>query len=93
MTAQLTDSLLRMCVYARVLLCVATRCDKIEDHTIVSFKPDLTRFTMQSLRDDDILDVMTMRVYDIAGCNESLKVPFMLLVDGVIIYIYIHIYT
>lgn len=51
-------------------------CVLLEDFTVVTFKPDLTRFAMQSLTDDNILDVMTMRVYDIAGCNETLEVFF-----------------
>ena len=45
-----------------------------EDYTAVTFKPDLSRFGMQTLKDDDILSVMSMRVYDVAGCNETLKV-------------------
>ncbi len=40
----------------------------------MTFKPDLSRFGMQTLKDDDILSVMNMRVYDVAGCNETLKV-------------------
>ncbi|ELR18016.1 DNA gyrase/topoisomerase IV, A subunit [Acanthamoeba castellanii str. Neff] len=45
-----------------------------KDYTVVTFKPDLSRFGMQTLKDDDILSVMNMRVYDVAGCNETLKV-------------------
>jgi hypothetical protein len=40
----------------------------------VTFKPDLSRFGMETLKDDDILSVMNMRVYDVAGCNETLNV-------------------
>lgn len=36
------------------------------DYTKISFIPDLARFNMQSL-DDDIVSLMTKRVYDVAG--------------------------
>ncbi len=41
--------------------------------TRISFKPDLQRFGMEQL-DEDIVALMTKRVYDIAGCNPTLKV-------------------
>lgn len=43
------------------------------DYTRISFKPDLKRFHMNHL-DKDIVSLMTKRVYDVAGCNSSLKV-------------------
>lgn len=43
------------------------------DFTRITFKPDLNRFNMETL-DADIVALMTKRVYDIAGCNSSLKV-------------------
>eukprot|EP00698_Gefionella_okellyi_P000093 TRINITY_DN1007_c0_g1_i2.p1 TRINITY_DN1007_c0_g1~~TRINITY_DN1007_c0_g1_i2.p1 ORF type:complete len:1424 (-),score=463.63 TRINITY_DN1007_c0_g1_i2:38-4042(-) len=42
-------------------------------YTMVSFTPDLARFGMTNL-DDDIVSLFTKRVYDIAGCNNNLKV-------------------
>eukprot|EP01117_Protostelium_nocturnum_P020001 TRINITY_DN881_c0_g1_i5.p1 TRINITY_DN881_c0_g1~~TRINITY_DN881_c0_g1_i5.p1 ORF type:complete len:1491 (+),score=500.80 TRINITY_DN881_c0_g1_i5:112-4584(+) len=45
---------------------------KVKSYTKISFKPDLKRFGMESL-DDDIIALMTKRVYDVAGCNPSLK--------------------
>eukprot|EP00918_Siedleckia_nematoides_P035624 GHVU01077351.1.p1 GENE.GHVU01077351.1~~GHVU01077351.1.p1 ORF type:complete len:1037 (+),score=260.62 GHVU01077351.1:329-3112(+) len=38
-----------------------------KDYVKISFKPDLARFKLQSLRDGDNLALMTKRVYDIAG--------------------------
>lgn len=43
------------------------------DYTRITFKPDLKRFNMTEL-DDDIIALMKKRVYDVAGCNSSLKV-------------------
>ena len=40
------------------------------DFTKVSFKPDLAKFNMQCL-DDDIVALMTKRVYDLAGVTDS----------------------
>lgn len=45
---------------------VITKLKKPEDYTCITFYPDLHRFGMQSL-DKDILDLMTKRVYDMAG--------------------------
>ena len=36
------------------------------DFTCITFKPDLKKFHMREL-DDDIVDLMMKRVYDIAG--------------------------
>lgn len=46
---------------------------KSEDWTRITFCPDLKRFGMTSL-DDDIIALMTKRVYDVAATNPSLKV-------------------
>ena len=40
------------------------------NYTNVYFKPDLTRFGMKTL-DQDIIDLMARRVYDIAGVSPS----------------------
>ncbi|KYQ93901.1 DNA topoisomerase II [Tieghemostelium lacteum] len=45
-----------------------------KDFTKITFKPDLEKFHIKSLWDDDILYLMERRVYDIAGCNPNLKV-------------------
>ena len=37
-----------------------------KDYTCITFKPDLARFGMTHL-DDDIVSLMTKRVYDLAG--------------------------
>jgi DNA topoisomerase-2 len=42
-------------------------------YTQISFKPDLAKFGMEHL-DKDIVALMSKRVYDIAGCNSSVKV-------------------
>ena len=42
-------------------------------YTQITFKPDLEKFKMEKL-DKDIIALMTKRVYDIAGCNSSVKV-------------------
>ncbi|EGG19554.1 DNA topoisomerase II [Cavenderia fasciculata] len=47
---------------------------KATDYTKITFHPDLARFGMTRLDDDDNLELLTKRVYDIAGCNQSLKV-------------------
>jgi DNA topoisomerase-2 len=44
-----------------------------KNHTEVSFCPDLEKFGISEI-DDDHLKVIEKRVYDIAGCNPSLKV-------------------
>lgn len=43
---------------------------KNEDYTTITFKPDLKRFGMECLN-DDIVSLMTKRVYDMAGCTPS----------------------
>lgn len=40
--------------------------DKKEDFTKITFQPDLARFGMEQL-DEDIVALLTRRVYDIAG--------------------------
>jgi len=45
-----------------------TKLKSKEDYTKVTFWPDLERLKMHSL-DQDILDIMTKRVYDLAGCT------------------------
>jgi DNA topoisomerase-2 len=47
--------------------------DRKENWTRVTFKPDLKRFGMQVL-EDDMIALMKRRVWDIAGCNSSIKV-------------------
>ena len=47
---------------------------RTENFTKVSFKPDLAKFKMQNL-DEDIVALMTKRVYDIAGIT-PVKVQF-----------------
>ena len=46
---------------------------KGEDWTKISFVPDLAKFGMEAL-DDDIVALMTRRVYDIAGSTRGVKV-------------------
>lgn len=46
---------------------------KSEDWTRITFCPDFKRFGMTSL-DDDIIALMTKRVYDVAATNPSMKV-------------------
>ncbi|KAG7839161.1 hypothetical protein KL942_003523 [Ogataea angusta] len=46
---------------------------KQEEYTEVIFKPDLTKFGMESL-DDDILGVLRRRVYDLCGSVRGVKV-------------------
>ncbi|CAG9330918.1 unnamed protein product [Blepharisma stoltei] len=51
-----------------------TKLKKSEDYTCITFYPDLERFGMSSLN-KDILDLMTKRVYDMAGSTgKSVKV-------------------
>ena len=40
------------------------------DYTCITFKPDLRRFGMERL-DDDIIALMTKRVYDLAGVTPA----------------------
>jgi len=42
----------------------------------VTFQPELRRFGMSSLRETDILSLMERRVYDVAACNEGVRVYF-----------------
>lgn len=44
-----------------------------KDFTKITFKPDLEKFKMTHL-DEDIVALMTKRVYDVAGCNPGIKV-------------------
>jgi len=44
-----------------------------EDFTKIVFKPDLTKFGMTRL-DDDIIDLMSRRAFDIAGTTKGVKV-------------------
>ena len=46
---------------------------RAKDFVKISFNPDLKRFKMDSLS-GDIVALMKKRVYDVAGCNPSLKV-------------------
>ena len=41
-----------------------------KDFTCVTFRPDLKRFGMEHL-DDDIISLMTKRVFDMAGCTPA----------------------
>jgi DNA topoisomerase-2 len=43
------------------------------DYTEIAFRPDLERFGMTCL-DKDTVALLTKRVYDIAGCNPSVRV-------------------
>ena len=43
------------------------------DYTMVSFKPDLSKFKMTHL-DKDTVGLMTRRAYDIAGCTRGVGV-------------------
>ncbi|EFA82840.1 DNA topoisomerase II [Heterostelium album PN500] len=51
-----------------------TTYSKATDYTQITFYPDLSKFGMLSMLDDDNVALLTKRVYDIAGCNPSLKV-------------------
>jgi len=46
-----------------------------KNHTIISYIPDYERFGLTSM-DDNHLQLIKKRVYDIAGCNPKLKVFF-----------------
>ncbi|CAH8366429.1 unnamed protein product [Eruca vesicaria subsp. sativa] len=53
---------------------VITKCKKSDNWTKVSFKPDLGKFKMTHL-EDDVVALMTKRVFDIAGClGKTVKV-------------------
>lgn len=44
-----------------------------EDYTKISFRPDLTKFKMESL-DDDIIGLMSRRAYDVAASTRGVSV-------------------
>jgi DNA topoisomerase II len=44
------------------------------DFTQVTFEPDLRKFAMASMADDDIVELMERRVFDMAACNSGLRV-------------------
>ncbi|KAI3920977.1 hypothetical protein MKW92_029737 [Papaver armeniacum] len=51
------------------------KCKANEKWTRITFKPDLARFNMKSLKGDDVLKVMKKRVIEIAACfGDSVKV-------------------
>ncbi|KAL0873030.1 hypothetical protein Bca101_022735 [Brassica carinata] len=53
---------------------VITKCNKTDNWTKVSFKPDLGKFGMTHL-EDDVVALMSKRVFDIAGClGKTVKV-------------------
>ena len=47
-----------------------TKCSGGKPYTKITFKPDLKRFGMKKL-DDDIISLMTKRVYDMTACTDS----------------------
>lgn len=51
------------------------------DFTCVTFKPDLFRFKMDFL-DDDIVALLSKRVFDIAGTNTSSGAKLNLFLNG-----------
>ncbi|EFH55330.1 hypothetical protein ARALYDRAFT_901604 [Arabidopsis lyrata subsp. lyrata] len=51
-----------------------TKCNKSENWTKVTFKPDLKKFNMTEL-ENDVVALMSKRVFDIAGClGQTVKV-------------------
>jgi len=66
-----------------------------DDYTVVTFRPDLTKFKMNEL-DKDTVSLLTKRAYDIAGCTKGVKVFLngkrlpvsILLVRGIYFYTY-----
>jgi DNA topoisomerase-2 len=44
------------------------------DYTKITFYPDLEKFQMTSLNENDMVPLIRRRIYDIAGCNSELKV-------------------
>ena len=46
---------------------------KGNDYTKVTFKPDLSKFGMTHLT-EDMVAIMTRRVYDMAGCTKGVSV-------------------
>ncbi|WZN62119.1 DNA topoisomerase II [Chloropicon roscoffensis] len=55
-----------------------TKCLKKENWTCVSFRPDLEKFGISSLRDTDTISLMKKRVVDAAGCLAKRKVKVFL---------------
>lgn len=51
------------------------------DYTCVTFYPDLKRFKMDFL-DDDIVSLLSKRVYDIAGTNTSTGAKLTVILNG-----------
>ena len=47
-----------------------TKCSTGKPYTRITFRPDLKRFGMKKL-DDDIISLMTKRVYDMTACTDS----------------------
>ena len=47
--------------------------DSKSDYTKVTFKPDLAKFGMTHLT-QDMVSIMTRRVYDMAGCTKGVSV-------------------
>ena len=60
-----------VCVCVCVLGWGAQKSDK--DFTRITFRPDLTKFSMTEL-DDDTIALMSRRVYDVAGTTRGIKV-------------------
>ncbi|ESQ54348.1 hypothetical protein EUTSA_v10024219mg [Eutrema salsugineum] len=53
---------------------VISKCNKSDNWTKVTFKPDLGKFSMTHL-EDDVVALMSKRVFDIAGClGKTVKV-------------------
>lgn len=53
---------------------IITKCKNGENWTMVSFKPDLSKFGMICL-EDDVVALMKKRVVDLAGClGKTVKV-------------------
>lgn len=50
-----------------------TENKKEENYTLISFKPDLKRFGMEVL-DEDLVSLLSKRVYDMAGITKGIKV-------------------
>ena len=47
--------------------------DSADDYTKVTFSPDLAKFKMEKL-DNDIVDLLSRRAYDIAASTRGVKV-------------------
>eukprot|EP01132_Coremiostelium_polycephalum_P007836 gene7836-9650_t len=50
-----------------------TSYSKVSDYTCITFFPELSRFGMTHF-DEDLIALLNKRVYDVAGCNPSIKV-------------------